>query len=85
MLCLLLLPFHLILGLLFLPFILLRAVFKLLAAMILLPIVLAVAFVGLLIGGLAISFAVLLPLLPFALLALFIWAIVKLVAHPAAT
>jgi len=84
MLCLLLLPFQLMFGLLFLPFLLLRAVLKLLTALILLPIVLAVAVAGLVIAGLAFSFAVLLPLLPFAAAALVIWAIVKLAAHPAA-
>jgi hypothetical protein len=91
MLWLLLLPLKLMIGLLLLPFILLRVVVKLLATLILLPIVLALAAVGVLIGGLglmlgglAFSFALLLPLLPFAIIALFVWAIVKVAAHPVA-
>ena len=82
MLCLLLLPFHLLFGLFLLPFVVLRAAFKLLAAIVLLPIVLAFAGAAVLVGALAFSLAVLVPLLPLAVLALVIWGIVKL-AHPA--
>jgi hypothetical protein len=39
---------------------------------------------GLMLGGLAFSFVLLLPLLPFAIIALFVWAIVKVAAHPVA-
>jgi hypothetical protein len=89
MLWLLLLPLKLMLGVVLLPFIVLRVIFKLLATLILLPIVLALAAAGvvigglaLLVGGLAFSFAILLPVLPFAIVALLVWAIVKVAAHP---
>ena len=78
MLCLLTLPFHLALGILFLPFLLIRVVIKTLVALIMIPIALIVAAVCggavLLIVGLVLA----IPLLPFAFAALFVWAIVKL-------
>jgi len=70
---LLLLPF----TLLFLPFLLLRAVIKLTFLLVLAPIIAIVAVGALLVAGLAVFFALLLPLLPFALVGLFIWAIVR--------
>jgi hypothetical protein len=71
---LLLLPF----TLLFLPFLLLRAVIKLTFLLVLAPIIAIVGVGALLLAAFAIFFALLLPLLlPFALVGLFIWAIVR--------
>ena len=70
---LLLLPF----TLLFLPFLLLRAVIKLTFLLVLAPIIAIVAVGALLVAGFALVFVLLLPLLPFALVGLFIWAIVR--------
>jgi hypothetical protein len=47
-----------------------------------LPIVVAGALVGLLIAGIALSFALLVHLVPLALVALCVWAIVNLTRHP---
>ena len=70
---LLLLPF----TLLFLPFLLLRAVIKLTFLLVLAPIIAIVAVGALLAAGFALFLVLLLPLLPFALVGLFIWAIVR--------
>jgi hypothetical protein len=70
---LLLLPF----TLLFLPFLLLRAVIKLALLAFLAPLIALVTVGALLIGGFAIFFALLLPLLPFAVVGLIVWAIVR--------
>jgi hypothetical protein len=70
---LLLLPF----TLLFLPFLLLRAVFKLALLAFLAPLVVLVTVGALLLAGVAIFFALLLPLLPFAIVGLIVWAIVR--------
>ena len=70
---LLLLPF----TLLFLPFLLVRAVIKLSLLLVLAPIVAIVTVGALLLAGFALFFVVLIPLLPFALVGLFIWAIVR--------
>jgi hypothetical protein len=70
---LLLLPF----ALLFLPFLLLRALIKLSLLLVLAPIIAIVTVGALLFAGFALFFVLLLPLLPFALVGLFIWAIVR--------
>lgn len=70
---LLLLPF----TLLFLPFLLLRAVVKLTLLLVLAPMIVIVTVGALLLAGFALFFVLLLPLLPFALVALVIWAIVR--------
>jgi len=70
---LLLLPF----ALLFLPFLLLRAVIKLTLLLVLAPIIAIVTVGALLLAGFALFLVLLLPLLPFALVGLFIWAIVR--------
>jgi hypothetical protein len=70
---LLLLPF----TLLFLPFLLLRAVIKLALLAFLAPVIALVTVGALLIAGVAIFFALLLPLLPFAVVGLIVWAIVR--------
>jgi hypothetical protein len=70
---LLLLPF----TLLFLPFLLFRAVIKLALLVFLLPLI-AIATVGaLLVAGIVIFCALLVPLLPFAIVAAIVWAIVR--------
>jgi hypothetical protein len=83
---LLALPFALLalpLALLFLPFLLLRFVVKTTVFLILLPIVLLVGAIVLVATLFAVSLAVLVPLLPFAFVALCVWAIVRLASRPA--
>ena len=70
---LLLLPF----TLLFLPFLLVRAIIKLSLLLVLAPIIAIVTVGALLLAGFALFFVLLIPLLPFALVGLFIWAIVR--------
>jgi hypothetical protein len=77
---LLALPF----ALLALPFMLIRFAIKTAVAVALLPIVLLVVFVGVGIAFVALAAAILTPLLPFAFLALCVWAIVRLVSRPVA-
>ena len=88
MLWLLTLPFRIFFGvlfglllfpfaLLFLPFLLLRAVIKLTFLLVLAPIIAIVTVGALLVAGFALFLVLLLPLLPFALVGLFIWAIVR--------
>src|SRR5712692_3364308 len=77
MLCLLLLPVHLALALLWLPFLALKLVFRFLAMLIVLPIVLLVGALAAVIGGLAFFFAVLIPLAPFLIVALLIYALTR--------
>jgi hypothetical protein len=84
---LLLLPFRLVFGLLFgillLPFFLLRAAVKFAAALILIPVVVALLLVALIVGGIGFGLVMLVPVLPLAVLALFLWAISRLFARPA--
>ena len=70
---LLLLPF----GILLLPFLLLRAVIKLAVFAVVAPILLMVGLLALVATAGALLMAIVIPLLPFALVALFIWAIVR--------
>ncbi len=74
------LPFMLLLV----PFLLLRVMIKAAVGLIVLPIALVLAFAGFLIACLAVSFAVLIPLLPIAFLVFCVWAVVKLTSRPAA-
>ena len=78
MFCLLTLPLHLALGVLFLPFLLLRILIKVLVALIMIPIALLTAAVSV---GVGLLLAI--PLTPFLLIALFVWAIVRLTSRPA--
>ena len=84
---LLLLPFRLVFGLLFgillLPFFLLRAAVKVAAALILFPVVFALLLVALIIGGIGFWLVMLVPVLPLAVLALFLWTVSRLFARPA--
>jgi hypothetical protein len=84
---LLLLPFRLVFGLLFgillLPFFLLRAAVKVAAALILFPVVFALLLVALIVGGIGFWLVMLVPVLPLAVLALFLWTISRLFARPA--
>ena len=84
MLWLVTLPFRLLLGILLIPFLvllvpffLLRALVKTLVALIVLPIVFVGLAIGLCLAALALSFAVVIPLLPFLLAALLFWMVVK--------
>ena len=70
---LLLLPF----ALLFLPFLLLRVVLKSLVLVAVLPFVLLTVGAAMVVAVVAVLFAMMIPLLPFAFVALFVWAIVR--------
>ena len=80
------LPFVIVFGILgivlhavfFLPFLILRVLIKTTVALVMLPIVLLVAGIGLAVACAVVFFAILAPLLPFAFLALCVWAIVRL-------
>jgi hypothetical protein len=65
------------LTILFLPFILLRLALKTLFGLILLPFVLIVAFIGIAFALLAVSFAVLLPLMPFVVIGVCVWLLTR--------
>jgi hypothetical protein len=66
-----------IFGLLMLPFLLLRVVFKVFALVLFLPLVLLLCVVGLVVAGVAVTAALLVPLIPFALAALLLWLILR--------
>jgi hypothetical protein len=70
---LLLLPFVLLL----LPFLLLRVLIKSVVFLLVLPFVLLTAGAALLMAFLAVVCVLMIPLLPFAFIALFIWAVVR--------
>ena len=91
---LLTLPFRLIFGLLcgllFLPFVLLivpfivlRVLIKTVVLLVALPFVLLAVGGALLIGCVAVLFALMIPLLPVAFLTFCVWAIVRLSSRPA--
>jgi hypothetical protein len=75
MFCLLLLP-------LFLPFLILRILIKAAVALVMLPFVLLVAGIGLAFAAFAVSLAVLIPLMPFFLIALIVWALIRATSRP---
>ena len=75
---LLLLPF----ALLFLPFLLLRFAVKAVVMLIALPIALLAMGGVLLVAMLAVGLALAIPLLPFAFIALCIWAIARASSRP---
>jgi hypothetical protein len=88
---LLTLPFRIALGLLllpfvllFLPFLLLRLVIKSVVFLVVLPFVLLTIGAALLMAFIALMCVLTIPLLPFAFVALFIWAVVRS-ARPALT
>ncbi len=70
---------------LWLAFAVLRLMFKLVVGAVLLPIMAVVFGVGVLVAGIGLVLAVLVPLAPIALAVLLIWTIVKLVNRPART
>lgn len=77
---LLALPFALLalpFALLFLPFLILRFVVKAAVALVVLPIVFFAGLIVCIAVAIAFSMAILLPLLPFALVALLVWAITR--------
>ena len=81
MLSLLLLPIKLaillVVGLLLLPFVLLRLAFKAAIALMLLPFLVVLIGGAVLFAALAASFALLLPLLPFAFIAFCVWLMMR--------
>jgi hypothetical protein len=77
---LILLPFAL---LLWLPFAILRASLRLVVGLVVLPIVLTALALGLLVAGVGVALAVVVPLLPVLVFVFCIWAVVRLSAGPA--
>ncbi|HEY2153893.1 MAG TPA: hypothetical protein VGH34_24020 [Vicinamibacterales bacterium] len=75
MFCLLLLP-------LFLPFLILRILIKATVALVMLPFVLLIGGIGLAVAAFAVSLAILIPLTPFFLIALFVWALIRMTSRP---
>jgi hypothetical protein len=75
---LILLPFAL---LLWLPFAMLRMALRLVAGLLVLPIVLVATVLGVLAAGFGMALAVV-PLLPVIVIALFVWAVVRLAGGP---
>ena len=69
--------------LLWLVFTALRVVLRLALGVVVLPLVLFALAVGAIVAGVALALAILLPLVPFALAALFVWTILRLVSRPA--
>jgi hypothetical protein len=69
-------------ALLLLPFLLLRVLIKTAVLVVVLPIVLLAAGAAVVLAFFAVSFAVLIPLIPIAFVALCVWAIVHLAARP---
>jgi hypothetical protein len=80
------LPFVLILSpfalLLWLPFAILRVALRLVVGLLVLPIVFVALVVGLLAAGIGMALAVAVPSLPITLVALCIWAVVRLTGGP---
>jgi hypothetical protein len=77
---LLLLPFAVLLlpfALLIVPFLLLRFVLKSIVLLMVLPFVLLAVGAALLVAFVAVVFAVMIPLLPFAFIGFLVWAIVR--------
>jgi hypothetical protein len=74
------LPFAL---LFWLPFMLLRFTFRVLTALIIVPFVAVAVLVGLLVGGIAVVGAILLPLIPLLFVAVCIWAVWRIASGPA--
>jgi hypothetical protein len=80
------LPFAILFGVLLVPFLLLRFLFKLTIGLLILPFALLFAgqalVLGLGVGLAALSFAILIPLLPIALLGFLIWGAIRLFSRP---
>ena len=70
----LILPFALVL----LPFLMLRFVFKALVGLIVLPFALVAAAVGIFFAALGLVLAIIIPLVPLALIGLGVWALVHI-------
>ena len=66
-------------------FTVLRLILRLVIGALLLPILAVVVGVGVLVAGLGLALAVLVPLAPLVLAVLLIWTVVKLVNRPART
>lgn len=66
-------------------FTVLRLILRLVIGALLLPILAVVVGVGVLVAGLGLALAVLVPLAPLVLVALLIWTVVKLMNRPART
>jgi hypothetical protein len=71
--------------LIWLPFAILRFTLKVVFGLILLPVIAVVMLVGLLVGGMAVAAAVLIPLIPLLFGAFCVWVGWRLIASPAKT
>jgi hypothetical protein len=81
---LLILPFRLLGLLIAIPLLIFKAVVGLLLGLVVLPVVLLVAGVALAGGLVALAFSLFIPLLPFLVIALVVWLVVKAGTHPVA-
>jgi hypothetical protein len=90
---LLTLPFRIVFGLLFglllipfallmIPFLLLRVLIKSIVLLVALPFVLLAVVAAVLVACVGVLFVVMIPLLPFAFLALCIWAMMRASSRP---
>lgn len=66
-------------------FTVLRLVLRFAIGVVLLPILFIGLAIGAVVAGIGLALAVLVPLLPFALVALFIWTILRIFARPTRT
>ena len=62
---------------LFLPFIILRLILKAVFGLIMLPIALVIGFIGVAVALVALSFALLIPLLPFIIIGFCVWLLTR--------
>ena len=60
-----------------LPFLILRVVFKVIFGLLMLPLVLMMIFFGIAMAVFGVLFALALPILPFVLIALAVWALTR--------
>ncbi|HMF13908.1 MAG TPA: hypothetical protein VKE94_16435 [Gemmataceae bacterium] len=60
-----------------LPFLILRVVFKVIFGLLMLPFVLMMVFFGIAMAFFGVLFALAMPLLPFVLIALVVWALTR--------
>jgi hypothetical protein len=71
------LPFRAVFALLFFPIWLVKSVFRLLATVILFPLVVLLGLAGIVVAALAAVAAILLPLIPIVIVCLLLWAVFR--------
>ena len=74
----------LLLAVVFLPFFLLRVLIKTAVTLVMLPIALVMACIGVACAVFFVSLAIVIPLMPIVVLACGIWFIIRLASRPAA-